>query len=135
MSIRTVLITGTTSGIGLATAVAAARAGWHVVATTRDTGKSGLLEAAARDAVVSVDVRALDVTDPASVDACLAGLDPLHALVNDAGAGHVGTWSGRASRTYGPSGSPSTRPTVRPSSRSRASWSLWPRLRTPLAYP
>ncbi|MBO1332301.1 SDR family oxidoreductase [Streptomyces sp. VRA16 Mangrove soil] len=91
MSIKTVLITGTSSGIGLATAVAAARSGWHVVATMRDTGKSGPLRAAAQDAGVSVDVRALDVTDPVSVEACLAGLDRLDALVNNAGAGHVGT--------------------------------------------
>ncbi len=30
---KTVLITGTSSGIGLAAAVAAAQAGWHTVAT------------------------------------------------------------------------------------------------------
>ncbi|WP_030673676.1 SDR family oxidoreductase [Streptomyces sp. NRRL B-1347] len=91
MSNKTVLITGTSSGIGLATAVAAARSGWHVVATMRDTRKSGSLEAAAEDAGVSVDVHSLDVTDPVSVEACLAGLGQLDALVNNAGAGHVGT--------------------------------------------
>ncbi|MFD0574506.1 SDR family NAD(P)-dependent oxidoreductase [Kitasatospora gansuensis] len=90
MSTKTVLITGTSSGIGLATAVAAAQSGWHVVATMRDTTKAGALLAAAQAAGVSVDVRALDVTDPASVAACLAGLDRLDALVNNA-AGHVGT--------------------------------------------
>ncbi|WP_214322781.1 SDR family oxidoreductase [Nonomuraea sediminis] len=87
MSTKTVLITGTSSGIGLATAVAAARSGWHVIATMRDTAKAGAL----LEAGVTVDVRALDVTDPASVEACLAGLDRLDALVNNAGAGHVGT--------------------------------------------
>ncbi|WP_328903718.1 SDR family oxidoreductase [Streptomyces sp. NBC_00441] len=91
MSVKTVLITGTSSGIGLATAVAAARSGWRVVATMRDTTRSGALEAAAEAAGVSLDVRALDVTDPASVETCLAGLDRLDALVNNAGAGHVGT--------------------------------------------
>ncbi|MFG2311493.1 SDR family oxidoreductase [Streptomyces sp. NPDC048566] len=91
MSVKTVLITGTSSGIGLATAVATARAGWHVVATMRDTAKSGALEAAARDAGVSLQIESLDVTDPSSVEACLAGLDRLDALVNNAGAGHVGT--------------------------------------------
>lgn len=40
---RTVLITGTSSGIGLAAAVGAARAGLRVVATMRDTGKEGPL--------------------------------------------------------------------------------------------
>ncbi|MER7585307.1 SDR family oxidoreductase [Kitasatospora sp. NPDC097691] len=91
MSTKTVLITGTSSGIGLATAVAAARAGWHVIATMRDTAKAGALLAAAKDAGATVEVRALDVTDPASVEACLAGLEQLDALVNNAGAGHVGT--------------------------------------------
>ncbi|MEV7776118.1 SDR family oxidoreductase [Kitasatospora sp. NPDC086791] len=91
MSTKTVLITGTSSGIGLATAVAAARAGWHVIATMRDTAKAGALLAAAEEAAVTVDVRTLDVTDPASVETCLAGLDRLDALVNNAGAGHVGT--------------------------------------------
>ncbi|MFE6050436.1 SDR family oxidoreductase [Kitasatospora sp. NPDC056446] len=88
---RTVLITGTSSGIGLATAVTAARAGWHVIATMRDTAKADALLAAADRAGATVDVRALDVTDPASVEACLSGLDRLDALVNNAGAGHVGT--------------------------------------------
>ncbi|MER5951875.1 SDR family oxidoreductase [Streptomyces sp. NPDC001904] len=91
MSVKTVLITGTSSGIGLATAVAAARSGWHVMATMRDTAKAGPLETAAREAGVSLDVRRLDVTDPAAVEACLTGLDRLDALVNNAGAGHVGT--------------------------------------------
>ncbi|MFB8382317.1 SDR family NAD(P)-dependent oxidoreductase [Streptomyces rubiginosohelvolus] len=91
MTVKTVLITGTSSGIGLATAVAAARSGWHVVATMRDTAKAGPLAAAADDAGVSLDLRVLDVTDPASVEACLSGLDRLDALVNNAGAGHVGT--------------------------------------------
>ncbi|WP_433605646.1 SDR family NAD(P)-dependent oxidoreductase [Prescottella agglutinans] len=91
MSSKTVLITGTSSGIGLATAVAAARSGWHVLATMRDLAKAGALSHAAEQAGVSVDVRALDVTDSASVATCLAGLDRLDALVNNAGAGHLGT--------------------------------------------
>ncbi len=37
----TVLVTGTSSGIGLATAVAAARAGWTTVATLRNPDRAG----------------------------------------------------------------------------------------------
>lgn len=89
------LVTGTSSGIGLATAVEAARRGFRVIATMRDPEKSGPLREAAAAAGVEVDVQPLDVTDQESIDACLAyvrstygGLD---GLVNNAGAGHLGT--------------------------------------------
>jgi NAD(P)-dependent dehydrogenase (short-subunit alcohol dehydrogenase family) len=86
---RTVLITGTSSGIGLATALACARAGFVTVATMRDPGRAAALHAAARSAGVEVDVRQLDVTDPDSVQACVADVEKaygrLDALVNNAG--------------------------------------------------
>ena len=89
------LVTGTSSGIGLATAVAAATAGWTVVATLRDSAKAGALNDAAEAAGVTLDVRALDVVDPAQVVDCIAGIvrdyGGLDALVNNAGAAHVGT--------------------------------------------
>lgn len=86
---RTVLITGTSSGIGLATAVACARAGFATVATMRDPGRSTALLAAARSAGIEVDVRRLDVTDPDSVQSCVADVEKaygrLDAVVNNAG--------------------------------------------------
>ncbi|MFF2660726.1 SDR family NAD(P)-dependent oxidoreductase [Kitasatospora sp. NPDC058032] len=94
---RIVLITGTSSGIGLAAAVAAARAGFRVIATMRDTGRSGALLKAAEAAGVAdrVELARLDVTDAASVAECLAGVLDRHgrldAVVNNAGAGRVGT--------------------------------------------
>ncbi|MFD0273970.1 SDR family NAD(P)-dependent oxidoreductase [Kitasatospora sp. NPDC127111] len=94
---RTVLITGTSSGIGLAAAVDAARAGYQVIATMRDLGRSDALRAAAAEAGVTdrVEVARLDVTDPASVADCLASVvaryGRLDAVVNNAGAGYVGT--------------------------------------------
>ncbi|MEU6234760.1 SDR family NAD(P)-dependent oxidoreductase [Kitasatospora sp. NPDC047058] len=94
---RTVLITGTSSGIGLAAAVDAARAGYQVIATMRDLGRSDALRAAAAEAGVTdrVEVARLDVTDPASVADCLASVVERHgrldAVVNNAGAGYVGT--------------------------------------------
>ncbi|MFI9271413.1 SDR family NAD(P)-dependent oxidoreductase [Kitasatospora sp. NPDC052896] len=92
---KVVLITGTSSGIGLATAIAAARAGFRTVATLRDPARAGALREAAAEAGVELDVRALDVTDAASVASCVEGVladhGRLDAVVNNAGAGHVGT--------------------------------------------
>ncbi|MCX5232345.1 SDR family NAD(P)-dependent oxidoreductase [Streptomyces sp. NBC_00233] len=95
MSDKVVLITGTSSGIGLAAAVSAARAGFTTVATLRDPARAGALRKAAEVAGVELDIRRLDVTDPASVEECVAGVIAEHgrldAVVNNAGAGHVGT--------------------------------------------
>ncbi|MER5729410.1 SDR family NAD(P)-dependent oxidoreductase [Streptomyces sp. NPDC002138] len=94
---RTVLITGTSTGIGLAAAVATARAGWHTVATMRNTAKADALLKAAAEAGVAdlVQVKRLDVTDPRSVADCVAEVVAEHggldAVVNNAGAGYVGT--------------------------------------------
>jgi NAD(P)-dependent dehydrogenase (short-subunit alcohol dehydrogenase family) len=90
-----VLITGTSTGIGLEAAVGAARAGWRTVATMRDPGRGDALRKAAEAAGVDLDVRALDVTDDESVSSAIEGVAAeygrLDALVNNAGAGHVGT--------------------------------------------
>ncbi|MFJ9454367.1 SDR family NAD(P)-dependent oxidoreductase [Kitasatospora sp. NPDC101447] len=86
---RVLLITGTSSGIGLATAVAAARAGYTTVATMREPDRAAALRSAAGAAGVTVDVRRLDVTDPGSVTACLDAVHRsygrLDAVVNNAG--------------------------------------------------
>jgi NAD(P)-dependent dehydrogenase (short-subunit alcohol dehydrogenase family) len=89
------LVTGASSGIGLATAVAAAKAGFTVVATVRDPDRSTALIAAATAAGVEVDVRTLDVTDGEAIVRCVEGVlssyGRLDAVVNNAGAAHVGT--------------------------------------------
>jgi NAD(P)-dependent dehydrogenase (short-subunit alcohol dehydrogenase family) len=95
MSQQVALVTGTSSGIGLAAAVAAARAGFTTVAMLRDPSGDGSLRAAAEAAGVALDIRPLDVTDEADAAAVVAGVvadyGRLDALVNNAGAGHVGT--------------------------------------------
>ncbi|MEU0545993.1 SDR family oxidoreductase [Nocardia sp. NPDC005978] len=96
-SSKIVLITGTSSGIGLAAAVAAADAGWHTVATMRDTGRGDDLRAAAERAGVTerLQIEELDVTEPDSIASCLKKVVAEHgrldAVVNNAGAGFVGT--------------------------------------------
>jgi len=91
----TVIVTGASSGIGLASAVGAATAGWQVVATVRDLGRVEALTQAADAAAVTLDVRHLDVTDEESVRTCVSGVvdtyGHLDALVNNAGAAHVST--------------------------------------------
>lgn len=92
---RTVLVTGTSSGIGLATAVALAKAGWDTVATMRNLDRSAALLDAAEAAGVELDLRSLDVTDEGSIhralDDTIAAHGSLSALVNNAGAASVGT--------------------------------------------
>jgi NAD(P)-dependent dehydrogenase (short-subunit alcohol dehydrogenase family) len=66
---KTVLITGTSSGFGLHAAVEVARRGWQVFATMRNLGKREPLDAALAAAGVAerVLVSRLDVTQPASI--------------------------------------------------------------------
>lgn len=89
------LVTGTSSGMGLHTAVGLARRGHVVVATMRDTGRDAGLREAASEAGVELDVRALDVTDHEAARACVEGVIADHGridvLVNNAGRGAVAT--------------------------------------------
>jgi len=95
MTPRTLLVTGTSSGIGLSTAVLAASRGWDVVATVRDRSRASALADAATHAGVTLDVRDLDVTRADDVAALVADVVATHgsldALVNNAGSGLVGT--------------------------------------------
>ncbi|MFM6851291.1 MAG: SDR family NAD(P)-dependent oxidoreductase [Terrabacter sp.] len=89
------LVTGTSSGMGLHTAVELARRGLTVVATMRDTARAGALTDAAGGAGVELDVRVLDVTDHeaarSTVHGVLADHGRLDVLVNNAGRGAVAT--------------------------------------------
>jgi len=87
------VVTGTSSGMGLHTAVALAAQGVTVVATLRDPDSSSALLAAATAAGVQLDVRALDVTDDEArqrcVDEVLATYGQIDILINNAGRGSV----------------------------------------------
>lgn len=90
----TALVTGASSGIGLATAAALADDGWQVVATARIPERAEVLIALAADRP-TITTHQLDVTSAESVADCvnslLADRGGIDLLVNNAGAGHRGT--------------------------------------------
>ena len=90
---KVILITGTSTGLGVATAVQAAQAGHTVYATMRNTQKRGTLDAAAQVAGVSLNVLQLDVQDTgsvnAAVDTVIAEQGHIDVLINNAGMGYV----------------------------------------------
>jgi NAD(P)-dependent dehydrogenase (short-subunit alcohol dehydrogenase family) len=83
-----VLITGTSSGIGLSAAIECAVAGLRVVATMRDLGRRQALDDAAKARGVSIDVEQLDVTTDQvvpKVRELVLKYGPFFGLVNNAG--------------------------------------------------
>jgi NAD(P)-dependent dehydrogenase (short-subunit alcohol dehydrogenase family) len=86
---NTVLITGSSSGIGRATAEHFARAGWNVAATMRKPEEAG-----AWVNEPPIAAFALDVTDPDSIrmalEAAIEKFGAIDAVVNNAGYGMVG---------------------------------------------
>lgn len=83
---KTVLITGCSSGYGLETARHFHAQGWTVIATMR-TPREGLLPASPR-----MQLLPLDITRPESVAAALARSGPVDVLVNNAGVGLFGAF-------------------------------------------
>ncbi|MFT3767271.1 MAG: SDR family NAD(P)-dependent oxidoreductase [Minicystis sp.] len=83
-----VLITGTSSGIGLSAAVECAAAGHTVVATMRHLDRRKPLEEAAKARGVALNVEQLDVTAPSvgsKIRELILKYGPIYALVNNAG--------------------------------------------------
>jgi len=91
MSEKIAVISGTSSGIGLLSAVELARQGFRVVATMRDLGRRTRLDEAAQAAGVDslMDVRRLDVTEfatmPGLVSEIVRDYSRIDVLVNNAG--------------------------------------------------
>ena len=90
---KTVLITGCSSGYGLETARYFLDRGWKVIATMR-TPRQDLLPRSER-----LRVLALDVTDANSIAAAVEAAGPIDALVNNAGIGALGAFEATPMRT------------------------------------
>ena len=91
----TVLITGTSSGIGFATALAFARGGHRVAATMRNPARSPELARVAGAEGLSVTVSEVDVDSDSSVHEGIARIveevGPIDVLVNNAGIERTGS--------------------------------------------
>lgn len=88
------LVTGASSGIGLATAVTLARGGHAVIATMRNPNGAGDLRKIVTEEKLPVEVAALNVDEDASVreaiGKALAERGHIDVLVNNAGVGGGG---------------------------------------------
>src|SRR5262245_24252716 len=96
---RSVLITGTSTGIGEATTKVLAARGWRVFATMRDLSKRVALEQALNEIGLRdrVDFEQLDVTEPNSIRNALAAVllrtgNRLDAVVHNAGVAAGGAF-------------------------------------------
>jgi len=90
---KTILITGCSSGFGLETAKYFLARDWQVVATMR-TLREDVLPASEL-----LRVLALDVTDPESVRRAVEAAGPIDVLVNNAGIGMLGALEGTSMET------------------------------------
>jgi NAD(P)-dependent dehydrogenase (short-subunit alcohol dehydrogenase family) len=90
---RTVVVTGANSGIGLATALELASAGYDVVGSARSADKALNLESAAADRGLVVRTALFDVADAEATAKAIAEIEaeaPIWGLVNNAGFAQAG---------------------------------------------
>jgi len=91
---RVTLVTGASSGLGAAIAVAFGKLGWPVALGARRADKLGSVARDVEAAGGKAFAHALDVTDAASVDAFVgaaeANLGPVDVVVSNAGIGRAG---------------------------------------------
>lgn len=92
---KVVLITGTSTGIGLYTSVLLAKNNYTVYASMRDIGKKELLQSEAGKNNASINIVQLDVQVEESILECVKNIiekeGRLDILVNNAGAGFLRT--------------------------------------------
>jgi NAD(P)-dependent dehydrogenase (short-subunit alcohol dehydrogenase family) len=90
------IVTGSSSGIGMDTAVTLARNGFLTYATVRNMEKSSIIKTAAEKEKLPIKVVHLDVTDDQSVNNAIRTIDSedgrIDVLVNNAGYGLVGAF-------------------------------------------
>jgi len=89
---KTVLITGTSSGFGLETAKYFLLHGWKVIATMRNPADSRLSESQ------HLRILPLDVSDQISIEHVLQAAGPIDVLVNNAGIGFLGALEGMSAQ-------------------------------------
>lgn len=90
---KTVLITGCSSGFGLGTANYFLSKGWKVIATMRNPADSLLQESE------QLRILPLDVTDISSIQELVNLTGPIDVLVNNAGIGVMGALEGTTTNT------------------------------------
>ena len=92
---RSVLITGTSKGIGFETALAFGRAGYRVHATMRNPSQSPALADVAAKEKLAISISTIDVDDDESVRDGIATIQsehgPIDVLVNNAGVERAGS--------------------------------------------
>ena len=92
---KVVLITGTSSGIGLQAALLLAKNNYTVYASMRNTGKKELLQKEAETQGATINIMKLDVQVEESIMECVQEIlekeDGLDVLINNAGSGFLRT--------------------------------------------
>ena len=90
-----VLVTGSSRGIGMATVLALGRAGHSVYATMRDPGRSPELAQLAEKESLPIKVSVMDVDSDNSVKESIGAIQkengPIDVLVNNAGIERIGS--------------------------------------------
>lgn len=98
-----ILITGCSSGIGLASALAFARNGDQVYATMRDTNKARPLQQIAEQERLEIHIKALDVSRPSTfkglVEEIIGKAGRIDVLVNNAGILRAGAFEDLTEQT------------------------------------
>ena len=107
---KTILITGCSSGFGLETARYFLERDWNVIATMR-APRADLLPASSR-----LRVLPLDVNDADSIARLIEAAGPIDVLVNNAGIGALGALEGIGMSTVSPPSSSSATCSVRSAS-------------------